>query len=585
MHSSSLFFVVVIATISGCYDTIIFKNNDDIVIRGIHAFVTTRDYVVIGSKGRTGTGTGSMRMRMRMSMSRKYNVNFNVNNDNDNEVNHAIPTIKSSRRSFLTTATIVTATMFSPTTSDAYDAIATSSSTSPISKSRGVLDASNSGSGSDLDNSNSPSIFQYDDNSSNGSMVTIPLVNTGQELLISYKVDDSIFKAVLDTGSPFLMIPGSCGRNTREKSGCYKNQGHPIPGLNPTTEIFDGFQGEVIWRKAYFDWISPTTDNIIIPDDNTNDNSSSDSNRITTVTTSPPQTQSQMQRKNKKEVIFGVASESIMGGPGGVFFGMIRDTDARIRPSFLGQTDVESFRVDLLSRPRTLTLSNHPLIGTTNSGNNSGTNSGTDGKDNEDDNVITTGTTTTYIPMTNILRRRYGDPVGHYTACAKSIYVNGSPLIDDDDDDDDYNDKGSNKNKKKNNKSKTTILVIFDTGVTGMVVSRSLYDEQYFLARKRKDKTLFGNVEINFDTATSILGGTTTTSSSSSSSNNEKQTKQICTLRAKKPIVTPFDPETTWKKFPKDKKRDNVHIIVMGLAFLEDRVLTVDIDKERLWVE
>ncbi|OEU06069.1 hypothetical protein FRACYDRAFT_256616 [Fragilariopsis cylindrus CCMP1102] len=144
-------------------------------------------------------------------------------------------------------------------------------------------------------------------------MVTIPLVNTGQELLISYKVDDSIFKAVLDTGSPFLMIPGSCGPNTREKSGCYKNQGHPIPGLNPTTEIFDGFQGEVLW------------------------------------------------------LIFGVASESIMGGPGGVFFGMIRDTDARIRPSFLGQTDVQSFRINLLSRPRTLTLSNHPLIGTTNS--------------------------------------------------------------------------------------------------------------------------------------------------------------------------------------------------------------------------
>jgi hypothetical protein len=550
MRSSSSFFVVVIAILV-CYDNIIF-NNDNVIGGGIHAFLT-QDYGVIG-KGRTASTSSST------------TKSFLCNNDNNNdyEVNDTMPTTESSRRWFLTTATIVTTTMFSPTTGNGYDTIA-SSSTFPISKTRGVMDVSNSisGSGPDDIGSNSAAIFQYD--SSNGSMVTIPLINTGQELLISYKVDESIFKAVLDTGSPFLMIPGSCGRNTREKSGCYKNQGQPIPGLNPTTEIFDGFQGEVLWRKAYFDWI--TTD-IDIPDNNVD-------NRITAALQNQNQMQTQM---NKKEVIFGVASESIMGGPGGVFFGMIRDTDARIRPSFLGQTDVQSFRINLFSRPRTLTLSKRPLIG----GGTITTDGNDNEDDNEDDNGITTGTTN-YIPMTNILRRRYGDPVGHYTACAKSIYVNGYPLIDNDEDEE--NDVGSNRNKKSN-KSKTTILVIFDTGVTGMVVSRSLYDEQYFLARKRKDKTLFGNVEINFDTASSILGGTTTTARSSSSSNNEKQKqRQICTLRANKPIVTPFDPETTWKKFPKGKKKNNVHIIVMGLAFLEDRVLTVDIDKERLWVE
>jgi len=50
-------------------------------------------------------------------------------------------------------------------------------------------------------------------------------------------------------------------------------------------------------------------------------------------------------------------------------------------------------------------------------------------------------------------------------------------------------------------------------------------------------------------------------------------------------IVTPFDPGETWKKFPKDNNTNIVHLIVMGLAFLEDRILTVDINKERLWVE
>ena len=227
-----------------------------------------------------------------------------------------------------------------------------------------------------------------------------------------------------------------------------------------------------------------------------------------------------------------------MGGPGGVFFGMIRDADTRIRPSFLGQTDVKAFRVNLATRPRTLTLSNHELIDT-----NTGTSSSTE----------TETTTTDYIPMTNLLRRRYGDPVGHYTARAQSIYVDGYPLVD------------------TTIEKYSKILVIFDTGVTGMVVSRGLFDEQYLLARQRKAKTLFGNVELTFSTA---LG------------------KEI-TLNATKPLATPFDPEQTWKKFPRQQRRGEgakkssnaVHVIVMGLAFLEDRSLTVDIDKERIWVE
>jgi hypothetical protein len=364
--------------------------------------------------------------------------------------------------------------------------------------------------------------FEYTEN--NQTAITVPLAFTGQELLVAYKVDGSTFKAVLDTGSPFLMIPGSCGSNTRQKSGCYQNQGVPVPKLTPTIEIFDGFQGEVNWRSAPFEfWDVNNNDRI----------------NISEVSNSAHQIQHQQQfiapdipndkyPAKKKQVVFGVASEAIMGGPGGVFFGMIRDTDARIRPSFLGQTDVRAFRVNLATRPRTLTLSNRDLLIA----------SGVDDTD---------VAATEYIPMTNLLRRRYGDPVGHYTASAKSIYVNGYPLVD----------TAIDNNKK--------ILVIFDTGVTGMVVSRGLFDEQYELARKRREKTLFGNVALTFFTA---FGKETI-------------------LSAAKPLATPFDPEQTWKKFPKRRegKKSNVHIIVMGLAFLEGRSLTVDIDKERIWVE
>ena len=359
--------------------------------------------------------------------------------------------------------------------------------------------------------------------------VTIPLAFTGQELLIAYKVDGSKFKAVLDTGSPFLMIPGSCGSNTRQKSGCYQNQGTPVAKLTPTIEIFDGFQGEVNWRSASFEFW----------DVNNNDSISNSSVNVD-VSMQQMQTQQQLISRDiahddnnlnsKKRVIFGVASEAIMGGPGGVFFGMIRDTDIRIRPSFLGQTDVRAFRVNLATRPRTLTLSNRNLVA-------SDRRTEVDGETMGDD----------YIPMTNLLRRRYGDPVGHYTALAQSIYVNGHPLVD----------TTIDKSSK--------ILVIFDTGVTGMVVSRGLFDEQYMLARKRREKTLFGDVELTFSTAL----------------------RKANTLRATKPLATPFDPEQTWKKFPKRRegKKNSINIIVLGLAFLEGRSLTVDIDEERLWVE
>ena len=133
--------------------------------------------------------------------------------------------------------------------------------------------------------------------------------------------------------------------------------------------------------------------------------------------------------------------------------------------------------------------------------------------------------------MTTLLRRRYGDPVGHYAALAQSIYVNGYPLVD--------------TTIEKNSK----IFVLFDTGVTGMIVSRGLFDEQYMLARKRREKTLFGDVELSFSTA---LG-------------------KVNTLSATKPLATPFDPEQTWKKFPKRRegKKGTTHIIVMWLAFLE----------------
>ena len=318
--------------------------------------------------------------------------------------------------------------------------------------------------------------------------ITVPLSLIGGAYLINYRVDSALFRAVLDTGSPFLMIPGSCSQNTRAKSGCYKQQGTPS-GLTTTLEQFDGFEGMVEWRRAPFSFVNATG----------------------SMTISSP------------TIVFGVADDGVMSGPGGVFFGLIKETNSRIRPSFLGQTDVTSFIINLrndyvaesgtlemndnthLSRP-SLTLSSVPYLSSVD-----------------------------YIPMTKDLRRA-GDPVQHYVSKLKSISINGAPLIP---------------------KDKRPIYAIFDTGVTGMVMSRELYDQRYMEARERRERRLWGGeVELTFETA-------------------KKNSK---TISAVKPLTTPFDPKANWKKF-------KGHVIVLGLSFLDGKELTVDMDDGRIWLE
>jgi hypothetical protein len=329
--------------------------------------------------------------------------------------------------------------------------------------------------------------------------ITMPLEFVGGAYVIYYRLDTSLFRAVLDTGSPFLMIPGGCSANTRAKTGCYREQGEPS-GLETTIEIFDGFEGEVEWRRAAFSFVNATG---------------------SMMASSPC-------------FVFGVADDGIMSGPGGVFFGLIKNTDSRIRPSFLGQTEVTSFAIDLRrhdnseplfaadfskqatsdvdllgsseSLSPTLTLSNVPFL-----------------------------TQKDFIPMTTDLRKRYGDPVGHYVAKAKSIIIDGHPLLP---------------------KDRKPIYVIFDTGVTGMVVDQGLFNQRYNEARERREKRLWGGeVEVEFLT----------------------NQKQVVSISAQKPLTTPFDPKVSWKSF-------NGHVMVIGLSFLNSNQLTVDIDDGRLWV-
>lgn len=282
--------------------------------------------------------------------------------------------------------------------------------------------------------------------------------------VVYYSIGGDRFGAILDTGSPFLTVTGDCNA---KKWGCYRPEKSQPSGLAPTFEIFDNNEGRVEWRKAPFSFVNATGSMI-----------------------------------GPSEVVFGVLGDALTDGSGGVFFGLVRDTDKRIRPSFLGQTHVRAFEIDLTTR-KSLTLSTGNLI-----------------SESED-----------YIPLVNDLNRRYRDPTMHYTGRAQSMLVNGSPLGNDE----------------------KPIYVIFDTGVTGMVVTRELLDERYDAARRNREKTLWGSVELTF----------------------QSKDRKPVTIAAQKPVTTPLG-SMPWPGFK------NAHLVVVGLAFLDDRKMTVDIDEQKL---
>ncbi|KAL7549246.1 hypothetical protein ACHAWF_012534 [Thalassiosira exigua] len=199
-----------------------------------------------------------------------------------------------------------------------------------------------------------------------------------------------------------------------------------------------------------------------------------------------------------RELTFGVFGPDLLDGPGGVFFGLIKKTDKWIRPSFLSQTGYASFRVDLRETPQ-LTLSERPMI--------------------EDDDCV---------PLVRDLNRRYGSPVVHYAARPSKFVVNGFPL---------------------QLERYPNTFVIFDTGLSGMAVSDELFEGRNLQARKNKEKSLWGTVNVAFETR----------------SGREVE------LAAMKPITTPLGKDTRWTKF-------KGNLIVLGLAFLDGRAMTIDAD-------
>lgn len=128
-----------------------------------------------------------------------------------------------------------------------------------------------------------------------------------------------------------------------------------------------------------------------------------------------------------EELVFGVTSD-VRGANAAPFVGLVKyvDRERGIRPSFLQQTDIESFALDF--DDSRLTLSRDSLIDPSDSG----------------------------VLRTVDLRER-GAPVYHYASPCDELWINGERFH-----------------------TSKPIYVVFDSGTTGMLVDRALFEASDF---------------------------------------------------------------------------------------------------------
>ena len=79
----------------------------------------------------------------------------------------------------------------------------------------------------------------------------VPLFLCGGAYCAAYQIDKQPFRAVIDTGSPFMLVDGTCGRGalTEGPWGCYRGAARDA-GLDDTDEIYGGQDVGVEWRRC-----------------------------------------------------------------------------------------------------------------------------------------------------------------------------------------------------------------------------------------------------------------------------------------------------------------------------------------------
>ena len=147
----------------------------------------------------------------------------------------------------------------------------------------------------------------------------LPLSLCGGAYCVSFSIDKQSFRAIVDTGSPFLLVDGTPGPSPW---GTYRGSGGNT-GLEDTDEKFGGQDVGVQWRKG----------DVVLGD-------------------------GELAVQN---ATFGVVRAYVgKGGDGAVFLGLAKRRLPRIRPTLLEQTTITALRFAFLRR--TLTLSRRSLI-------------------------------------------------------------------------------------------------------------------------------------------------------------------------------------------------------------------------------
>ena len=156
------------------------------------------------------------------------------------------------------------------------------------------------------------------------NLITVPLTAIDGAYYANYTVGGDVFRGIVDTGSPFLIVPSVCtklwGCRTLANSARVRDTTY-----THTVEVYGGQDYDVDWKCGDLE----------------------------------------LGNLKSKTVVFASVGSDILLPPGGVFIGLVKYKEYDIRPTLLGQLDFSSLRFDTISE--TLSLSKVSLLSRTRS--------------------------------------------------------------------------------------------------------------------------------------------------------------------------------------------------------------------------
>jgi len=356
---------------------------------------------------------------------------------------------------------------------------------------------------------------------SSARAITIPMrLDRAGTYVVEYRIGNTTVRGVLDTGSPFITMESKCG----DVWGCLTEDDARRSGLEDTYEIY-GLQEDGVTRwvlgDVAFDGKDASRKGFVARDDDDETRRTYRVDGRTGGDAANLATDATDENANAPsvafafpELSFGVTSQTVgragsaAGGVGSApFVGLVKRRADWIRPTFLEQTDVSSFALDFDNDE--LTLSRDALIG----------------KD-EKKNVF---------PLVDL--RPLGAPVFHYAVTVDELWING----------------GKYRPRDRTQKPKP-IYAVFDSGVTGCLVSRDLFYDSDF------EYGIFEcHALIKAEDGESVSVGTSL---------------RTCTGRC---LLLALPVDVPWTGF------EDAHVVFLGLAFMyADGGVAVDADDGRL---